>query len=341
VASGSNMYFNTGNAAIGTSTVSANDVLYVTGATSNSTLTGISTASAVGVWGRNTASTGTTTTAIGVRGSSQLTTAAALTNAARGVSGEFTGGSGYGYGVYGSSASTSGSTAGVFGTVTGGSGSYAAVWGQVPSTGSSAAAGVKGENLNTSGGVGVTAYTAAATGRSIFALGSVYIENLGSAGSATSGADIILARSNSGGYCGFNAAGQAFNASDRNVKENFEPVDNAEILDKVLALPITRWNFKKQDPSVKYVGPMAQDFHAAFGLGGTDDRVIHATNAQGVTIAALQGLNARLEDRCQALQAEVTEMKSRMASMERMLEQQARLQQELIEQTRSAGHKPR
>jgi hypothetical protein len=335
------MYFNTGNAAIGTNSVSANDVLYVTGATTNSTLTGVSTASAVGVWGRNTATTGTTTTAIGVRGSSQLTTAAAVSNSARGVSGEFTGGSGFGYGVFGSSASTSGSTAGVFGTATGGSGGYAAVWGQVPSTGSSAATGVKGENLNTSGGIGVFAYTAASTGRAVYSLGSIYIENLGSAGSATSGADIILARSNSGGYCGFNAAGQSFNASDRNVKENFESIDTSEILDKLLALPITRWNFKQQDASVKYVGPMAQDFHAAFGLGGTDDRVIHATNAQGVTIAALQGLNAKLEDKCQALQAEVADMKSRMAAMEQRMEEQARLQQALLEQTRSSSRKPR
>ena len=124
-----------------------------------------------------------------------------------------------------------------------------------------------------------------------------------SAGSATSGADIILARSNSGGYCGFNSAGQSFNASDRTVKENFEPVSNAEILEKLVAMPITKWNFKQQDESVKYVGPMAQDFHAAFGLGGTNDRVIHATNAQGITMAALQGLNTKVEDKSKALDA--------------------------------------
>ena len=46
----------------------------------------------------------------------------------------------------------------MFGSATGGSGGYAAVWGQVPSTGSSAATGVKGENLNPSGGIGVFAW---------------------------------------------------------------------------------------------------------------------------------------------------------------------------------------
>ena len=150
-------------------------------------------------------------------------------------------------------------------------------------------------------------------------MGSVYIENQAAAGSATSATDIILARTNSGGYCGFNSAGQSFNASDRTVKENFEPVSNSEILEKLVAMPITKWNFKKQDESVKYVGPMAQDFHAAFGLGGTNDRVIHATNAQGITMAALQGLNTKVEDKSKALEARLNELESRVVTLEQAL----------------------
>ena len=42
------------------------------------------------------------------------------------------------------------------------------------------------------------------------------------------------------------------------------------------------------------MGPMAQDFREAFGLG-TDDKTITQVDANGVTLAAIQGLNAKLE----------------------------------------------
>jgi hypothetical protein len=47
-----------------------------------------------------------------------------------------------------------------------------------------------------------------------------------------------------------------------------------DILDRVSRLPITSWHFKT-DPRKRHVGPMAQDFHAAFGLDGDDDKHIN------------------------------------------------------------------
>jgi hypothetical protein len=279
----------------------------------------VSATSGIGVRGSNTGTGATATTAIGIKGTAANASASTVANAARGISGEFTGASGFGYGIYGTSASSSGSTAGVYGTVTASTGAYSGVHGQIPSSGSSTAYGVKGENLNTTGGVGVYAYTASSSGRALYAMGSVYIENQGSAGSATSATDILLARTNSGGYCGFNSSGQSFNASDRNVKENFTSVSNAEILQKLVDMPITQWTFKNQDSSVLYVGPMAQDFHAAFGLGGSNDRVIHATNAQGVTMAALQGLNTKVEDKTKTLEARLNELEARVVILESAL----------------------
>jgi len=88
----------------------------------------------------------------------------------------------------------------------------------------------------------------------------------------------------------------AFNPpSDRNAKENFAPVDCREVLEKVAALPISRWNFKA-DTQTPHLGPMAQDFHASFGLG-TDDKHIATVDADGVALAAIKGLNKKLEDR--------------------------------------------
>ncbi|MDB6070183.1 MAG: hypothetical protein JWL81_1354 [Verrucomicrobiales bacterium] len=82
--------------------------------------------------------------------------------------------------------------------------------------------------------------------------------------------------------------------SDRNAKENFASVDPLEVLEKVAALPITRWNFKT-DTEVAHIGPMAQDFHAAFHVG-PDDRHIATVDADGVALAAIQGLNRKVEE---------------------------------------------
>ncbi|MCP5528073.1 MAG: tail fiber domain-containing protein [Verrucomicrobiales bacterium] len=97
--------------------------------------------------------------------------------------------------------------------------------------------------------------------------------------------------------------------SDRNGKENFQTIDPVEILDKVAALPVSRWNWKSQDASQQRIGPMAQDFHSAFGLGGDDDRHITGSDADGVALAAIQGLNRKLEERNAALEQELSELK--------------------------------
>ena len=202
---------------------------------------------------------------------------------------------------------------------TGATGTNAGVYGQIPASGSSSAYGVRGENLNTSGGVGGWFDTRSSSGRAILANGSIYINNNNTDGSATGASDVILAKTNSGGFCGFNSAGQSFNASDRNVKENFAGIDSTSILNKLVALEITEWNFKKTDASIKYVGPMAQDFHAAFGLGGSDDKVIPATNAQGIAFAAIKGLNSKVEDKAAVMEARFAQLESRIVTLEEAL----------------------
>jgi hypothetical protein len=81
--------------------------------------------------------------------------------------------------------------------------------------------------------------------------------------------------------------------SDRNVKQDFAAVDVLAVLEKVAALPIQSWAYKSS-PETRHIGPVAQDFHAAFGFG-TSDTSIATVDADGVTLAAIQGLNHRLE----------------------------------------------
>jgi hypothetical protein len=74
--------------------------------------------------------------------------------------------------------------------------------------------------------------------------------------------------------------------SDRNVKENFAPVDGQDVLASLAKIPIETWNLKSQDPSVRHIGPMAQDFYAAFEVG-EDERHISTVGADGVATQVL------------------------------------------------------
>ncbi len=100
--------------------------------------------------------------------------------------------------------------------------------------------------------------------------------------------------------------------SDRNQKENIAPVDCGEVLDKVAELPVCTWNYTSQESSIRHMGPMAQDLYAAFGLGESDTGIT-TIDADGVALAAIQGLNKRLKEkeaRIVKLEAELEEMKS-------------------------------
>ena len=107
------------------------------------------------------------------------------------------------------------------------------------------------------------------------------------------------------------------NASDRNLKQDFAVVDPQAVLAKVVALPVQSWSYKAQ-PEQKHLGPVAQDFHAAFGLG-QDDTSIATVDEGGVALAAIQGLNEKLERKSQALEAENAELKARLERLERLL----------------------
>jgi hypothetical protein len=99
--------------------------------------------------------------------------------------------------------------------------------------------------------------------------------------------------------------------SDRALKANFGSVDPADMLARVRELPIATWNYRSDEPAIRHIGPMAQDFSAAFGVGA-DDRHIHPLDGQGIALAAIQGLADELE----RLRAENKELAARIAILE-------------------------
>jgi hypothetical protein len=113
---------------------------------------------------------------------------------------------------------------------------------------------------------------------------------------------------------GLQVNGTFVSASDRNLKEKIKAVDCRDVLEKVADLPVSAWSYKAA-PSIQHLGPMAQDFKAAFGLGDADTGIA-TVDADGVALAAIQGLNQKVEEK----EARIRELETRNR------EQEARLQ---------------
>ena len=97
------------------------------------------------------------------------------------------------------------------------------------------------------------------------------------------------------------------NISDRNLKENFQSVNPGQLLEGLSKVPITTWNYKAQGREIRHIGPMAQDFHAAFQVG-EDNRYISTTDADGVALAVIQALYQMLRE----TRKELDELKSQL-----------------------------
>lgn len=132
----------------------------------------------------------------------------------------------------------------------------------------------------------------------------------------------------SGGYRFFSGTNQTAGAelkpnatawstlSDRNAKKNFATVNCEAILDKLAQIPLEQWNYKwENDSNTPNIGPMAQDFKAAF-YPGRDNCTISTLEFDGVELAAIQGLNQKVEARSQKVEARSQEMEVRSKKLE-------------------------
>ncbi len=102
--------------------------------------------------------------------------------------------------------------------------------------------------------------------------------------------------------------------SDRAAKTDVVPLDDAAVLDKVAALPVGSWSYRSEDPHVRHVGPMAQDFYAAFGVG-EDDRHITSIDEDGVALSAIKGLYAKSERENGELKAQLATVQRQVAAL--------------------------
>ena len=110
--------------------------------------------------------------------------------------------------------------------------------------------------------------------------------------------------------------------SDRRLKHSLVELDGQAVLAKVAALPVYQWQALGQNAHVKHYGPMAQDFHAAFGLGN-DETMIGMQDADGVALAAIQGLNAKLEATVAEQARENARLRAELADLRSLKEEVA------------------
>jgi hypothetical protein len=87
------------------------------------------------------------------------------------------------------------------------------------------------------------------------------------------------------------------------------------VLDRLASVPIQQWNYKwEADESVPNIGPMAQDFKGAF-YPGRDDKHISTLEFDGIELAAIQGLNKKMDEHTQSLENELKQKDAEIATL--------------------------
>jgi hypothetical protein len=118
-------------------------------------------------------------------------------------------------------------------------------------------------------------------------------------------------------------AGILTQLSDVNAKQDIEPVDGTSVLEKLTGLQVSEWSYKDA-PGNRHVGPMAQDFYAAFGLGHTD-KGIATLDSSGIALAAIKALieeNTALKEQNLSMEVSVADMQQQLHEQQRQLSEQ-------------------
>jgi trimeric autotransporter adhesin len=127
-----------------------------------------------------------------------------------------------------------------------------------------------------------------------------------------------------------NAGGSSWNAlSDRNRKSLFMPVDGEDLLARLKRVPVTTWRYNdEEDRSVRHIGPMAQDWNAAFGFSG-DETTINMSDFDGVNLAAIQALERRTAELRETLEHRDRQVRSVVERVEELEQRNSELERRL------------
>jgi hypothetical protein len=176
-------------------------------------------------------------------------------------------------------------------------------------------------NLVLSGGtVGIGTASTEATLNIVAAQPTILVQN------TTTGTDALALDANGN----LTLSGVLTEASSLHRKENRRPVDGEVVLAKLADLPVETWNYRTDDPAIRHMGPMAQEFYAAFGLG-IGEEYLAPLDANGVALAASKALLTRVETADRQIEALAVEnemlaaenkaLRARIARLEHLVQQ--------------------
>jgi hypothetical protein len=150
-----------------------------------------------------------------------------------------------------------------------------------------------------------------------FAGANAYVSFNGTSGS---GALNVGDATHAGGGAYLSDGGVWTNASSKTFKDSFGSVDVGAVLQKLVSMPVQTWFYKQSHDEGRHIGPFAEDFAATFGYGN-DDKHISTVDESGVAIAAIQGLNKKVESDNAALKHENADLRSKLDALSARLDQ--------------------
>jgi hypothetical protein len=109
-------------------------------------------------------------------------------------------------------------------------------------------------------------------------------------------------------------AGAWASVSDAARKQHFRDLSGEDVLAKLARMSIQEWSYKAQDAAIRHVGPTAQEFHAAFGLG-EDPLRISTIDADGIALRAIQALEDRDRQAAAAQASDVEAMRQAIRTL--------------------------
>jgi hypothetical protein len=138
---------------------------------------------------------------------------------------------------------------------------------------------------------------------------------------ATGGATVVTAATNTSGEAIATAgvsiaagSGSWTSLSDRAAKKDIAAIDPQTVLARVASMPVYTWRYITEVSGALHMGPTAQDFRAAFGLGDSDRRITNV-DADGVALAAIKGLKQELD----AKNAEIATLREELDAIKQRL----------------------
>jgi hypothetical protein len=73
-------------------------------------------------------------------------------------------------------------------------------------------------------------------------------------------------------------------------------VNGYAVLETVAALPVSTWRYLWEPEGTRHLGPMVQDWHAAFDFGHDNTGVIPVVDANGIALVCIPALNHRIDE---------------------------------------------